>query len=144
MIIGNNKAINLTSNVSNLGTVRVDSLGTLNQSGGTASTKDMQLKNGGTYNQSGGELGISHDLKVPTGATFNATAGTVRFVGVMDGQTIYTGNVQLNNLIVDASADYKLDSGDEIKISGNYTNNNPSLDNNAGTINFNGTSPQQS
>ena len=142
LIIGNNKAINLTSNISNLGTVRVDSSGTLTQSGGTASTKDMQLKNGGTYNQSGGELGISHDLKIPTGATFNSNTGTVRFVGAMDGQTIYTGNVQLNNLIVDVSADYKLESGDEIKISGNYTNNNPALDNNAGTLNFNGTSPQ--
>ncbi len=143
LFIGNNKTINLTTNVSNLGTVRVDSSGTIAQTGGTASTKDMQLKNGGTYNQSGGELSVIHDLKVPTGATFNATAGTVRFNGAPSVGAIYTGNVQLNNLIVEVSADYKLESGDEIKISGNYTNNNSSLDNDLGSLIFNGTSPQQ-
>ena len=33
-------------------------------------------------------------------------------------------------------------NSDVIKISGNYTNNNSSLDNDKGTLNFNGTSPQ--
>ena len=143
LIIGNNKTINLTTNVSNLGTVRVDSLGTVNQSGGTASTKDMQLKNGGTYNQSAGELQISHDLKSPVGSSFNATAGTVRFNGAPSVGAIYTGNVQLNNLIVEVSADYNLKDGDVIKLSGDFTNYNTSLDNSLGTLIFNGTSLQQ-
>ncbi len=45
--------------------------GVFTQTGGTVSTKDMELKNGGTYNQSDGELQISHDLKVKEGTTFN-------------------------------------------------------------------------
>jgi adhesin HecA-like repeat protein len=116
--------------------------GTFTQSDGTVTTKDMEIKNSGTYNQSGGEFQISHDLKVTTGNTFNATGGTVRFTGAAGAGAIYTGNVQFHNLIINAGANYNLAAGDVIKISGDYTNNNASLDNQAGTLNFNGTTPQ--
>ncbi len=142
LIIGN-KTINITSNVSNLGTIKVELSGILNQTDGIVSTKDLVLKNDGIYNQSGGELQINHDLKVPTGTTFNGTGGTVHFTGAAGGGADYSGNVQFNNLLVDAGADYNMDNNsDVIKISGNYTNNNSSLDNDKGTLTFNGTSPQ--
>ena len=117
--------------------------GTFNQTGGTVKTKDMELKNGGIYNQSNGEFQISHDLTVPSGNTFNGTGGTVHYTGAAGGGADYTGNVQFNNVLIDAGADYNMDNNsDVIKISGNYTNNNSSLDNDKGTLNFNGTSPQ--
>jgi hypothetical protein len=112
------------------------------QTAGTVTTRDMELKNGGTYNQSGGEFQISRDLKVPLGTTFNGTDGTVRFTGAAGNGAIYTGNVQFYNLIVNAGADYNLANGDVIKIAGNYTNNNISLDNDKGTLIFNGSAPQ--
>ena len=117
--------------------------GIFNQTGGTVKTKDMELINGGTYNQSNGEFQISHDLKVPVGNTFNGTGGTVHYTGAAGGGADYTGTVQFNNVLIDAGADYNMDNNsDVIKISGNYTNNNSSLDNDKGTLNFNGTSPQ--
>ena len=117
--------------------------GTFTQTGGTVSTKNMELKNSGTYNQSNGEFQISQDLKVPSGNIFNGTGGTVHFTGAAGGGADYTGNVQFNNVLIDAGADYNMDNNsDVIKISGNYTNNNSSLDNDKGTLNFNGTSPQ--
>ncbi len=116
--------------------------GTFNQIDGTVSTKDMELKNGGVYNQSNGEFQISHDLKVPVGTTYNGTGGTVRFTGAAGAGAVYTGNVQFFNLTIDPGANYNLQSGDVIKIAGNYINNNSSLDNSSGTLIFNGTSPQ--
>ena len=116
--------------------------GTFNQTSGTVATRDMELKNGGVYNQSGGEFQIEHDMKVPEGTSFNGTSGTVRFTGAAGAGATYTGNVQFNNLIVDAGADYNLNDGETIKISGNYTNNNSSLKDEKGTLYFNGTSSQ--
>ena len=87
---------------------------------------------------------LKQDLKVKSGTpinSFNGTGGTVRFTGEGDGE--YYGNVQFHNVIVDADAELKIsDNNDYIKISGNFTNNSLSLDNEKGTINFNGTTPQ--
>ena len=117
-----------------------------NQTGGTVSTKDMEIKDGGTYNLFFGEFQISQNLKVPSGTpanSFNATGGTVRFTGAAGGMADYTGNVQFYNVLVDTGADYNTDNdNDNIKIAGNFINNSPKLDNDKGTITFNGTSAQ--
>ena len=118
--------------------------GTFNQAGGIVSTKDMEIKNGGTYNQFSGEFQIEEESKVKSGTpinSFNGTSGTVRFRGEGNGE--FYGNVQFHNVIVDADANLKMDNdNDNIKISGNFTNNNPDLDNEKGSITLNGTSPQ--
>jgi hypothetical protein len=116
--------------------------GTVNQSGGIVSTKDIELKNEGNYNQSGGEFQISHDLKIPAKTNFNGTGGIVRFIGMAGAGSEFKGNVQFYNMSVNTGADYNIEDGDVINISGNFTNNNPSLDNDKGTLIFNGTSPQ--
>jgi hypothetical protein len=117
--------------------------GTINQDGGVVSTKDMELKNSGTYDQTNGEFQISHDLKVSPGNSFNGTGGTVHFTGKAGGGANYTGNVQFHNVLIDDGADYNSDNNsDNIKISGNFINNNPDLDNNKGTVTFNGTGQQ--
>ena len=117
--------------------------GTFTQSGGTVSTNDMELKNGGKCNQTDGEFQISHDLRVPSGTTFNGTGGTVHFTGVAGPGADYTGNVQFYNVLIDAAADYNSDNNsDNIKIAGNFVNNNSGLTNDKGTVTFNGTSPQ--
>jgi len=116
---------------------------TFNQSGGTITTENLELKNGSNYNQTGGELQVDHDLKIPAGTTFNSTGGTVRFTGDQGGGADYTGNVQFHNVIIDSGGKLNIDDDDDnIKISGNFTNNNPDLHNDKGTVTFNGTSTQ--
>jgi len=129
------------------GTLLIDDVvsisGIFNQSGGTVSTKDMELENGGTYNQSTGEFQISHDLKIISGNTFAATGGRVHFIGRSGGGANYTGNVQFYEVLIDADADNNMNiDNDIIKIAGNFTNYNPNLNNNKGTVIFNGTNPQ--
>ncbi len=118
--------------------------GTINQSGGIVATKDMEIENGGTYNQFSGEFQIEKDLKVKSGTpinSFNGTGGTVRFTGECSGE--FYGYVQFHNVIVDADAKLKMDNdNDNIKVSGNFINNNPDLDNKKGTVTFNGTNQQ--
>jgi len=120
--------------------------GTFTQTGGTVSAKDMELKNGGTYNQSDGELQISHDLKVKEGTTFNGTGGTVHFIGEAGGGGEFKGDVQFHNVLIDDGADPKFNnSGDDvtIKISGNFTNNNSEMKKvDKATFIFNGTADQ--
>ncbi|MBT8378473.1 MAG: hypothetical protein KJN64_04525 [Ignavibacteria bacterium] len=104
--------------------------GIFTQTGGTVSSKDMELKNSGTYNQSDGELQISHDLKVNEGTTFNSTGGTVHFTGNAGGGSYFKGNVKFHNVFINDGADPKFDNnGDDvtIKISGNFTNNNANM-----------------
>jgi hypothetical protein len=116
---------------------------TFNQYGGTIITENLELKNGSTYNQTGGELQVDHDLKIPVGTTFNSTGGTVRFTGEQGGGAEFYGNVQFHNVVIDAGASLNMDNNnDNIKISGNFTNNNPDLDNDKGTVTFNGTASQ--
>ncbi len=137
VMVGSTSSIEITHSV------KIDN-GTFSQSEGLVTTKDMEIKNGGTYNQFSGEFQIEEDLKVKSGTpinSFNGTGGTVRFTGEGDGE--FYGNVQFHNVIVDADAELKIsDNNDYIKISGNFTNNSSSLDNEKGTINFNGTTPQ--
>jgi len=124
--------------------IKIDG-GTFTQSGGTVSTKDMELKNGGIYNQTDGEFQISEEMKIPAGTSFNGTGGTVRFTGNQPGSSEYYGNVQFHNVIIDSGGKLNMDKdkdNNNIKISGNFTNNNPDLDNKKGTVTFNGTTPQ--
>lgn len=116
---------------------------TFTQTGGIVSTEDMELKNGSAYNQLQGEFQISHDLKVPTGNTFNGIGGTVRITGNQGGGADYTGNVQFHNVIIEADGKLKMDKdNDNIKISGNFYNNNPDLENKKGSVTFNGDATQ--
>jgi len=120
--------------------------GLFTQTGGTVSTKNLELKNGSTYNQSDGELQISHDLKVKEGTTFSSTGGTVHFTGKASGGADYRGNVQFHNILIDDGADPKFNNdGDHITINifGDFTNNNANMDKvNKTTFVFNGTGDQ--
>jgi len=120
--------------------------GVFTQTGGLVSTKDMELKNGGIYNQSDGELQISHDLKIKEGTTFASTGGTVHFTGDAGGGADYRGNVQFHDVLIDDGADPKFNNaGDNVtlNISGNFTNNNADMDKvNKTTFVFNGTDDQ--
>lgn len=114
-----------------------------NQTGGTVLTRDIELRNGGIYNQSNSELKIEHDLKVSAGNTFNGTSGTVRFTGIAGAGADYSGNIQFHNVIIDSLADNKMSSSLEtIKVSGNFTNNNLGLSQGKGKIIFNGSGDQ--
>jgi hypothetical protein len=141
--VTSNGSVNVSGTFStNDNKITIDA-GTFLQSGGIVSTKDMELKNGGVYNQTSGELQIAHDLKIPTGTTFNSTAGTVRFTGNQGGGADYSGNVQFYNVVIEAGGNFNMNKDtDNILIAGNFTNYNPNLDNNKGTLTFNGTSPQ--
>ena len=56
---------------------------------------------------------------------------------------MYTGVVQFYNLIVDPGATYNMNTtSDTIRVAGNFTNNNPSLKCDVGTLILNGTSAQ--
>ena len=117
--------------------------GIFNHFGGFVSAKDIEVKKEGTYNQTGGELIIYHDMKIDNEAIFNATGGTVHFTGLQGDGSEYYGNVQFYNVIIDSSAALKLsDNKDYIRIAGDFSNNNSNLDNEKGTIEFNGTSEQ--
>jgi len=116
---------------------------TFSQSGGIVSTKDLEIKNGGIYNQIAGELNITHDLIVSISNIYSAIGGVVRFSGNQGGRSDYSGSVQFNDVIIDAAGKLNLNKDtDNIKIGGNLINNSTSLDNNKGFIIFNGTSPQ--
>lgn len=122
----------------------------LNQSNGTLTiTNDIYINSGspgGTYNQTGGLLQIADDW-VNEG-TFNSTGGTVEFTGPAYGvhyTTFASGTNQFYNIIVDSGfdPDFDLVEGSEIKIGGNFTNYNSSLDNSSNaTFIFNGTGDQ--
>ena len=116
--------------------------GTVN-SAGTIKVRDLEMKNGGTFNQSAGELVVQKDFKCPVGCTFASTGGTVGFAGAAGPGADYTGDIQFHDVIVDATGNYNMNkAADKIKISGNFTNNNPNLDNTLGTVTFNGTGNQ--
>lgn len=119
---------------------------TVTQSGGTIETLDITTTSGapaGTYTQSGGTLSIYRDYK--SGGTFNATAGTVQFLGTASAPTFSTGTNQFFNVIVGTSGSPKFDiaASSAISIRGDFTNNNTTLSNTANsTITFNGTIDQ--
>lgn len=125
--------------------IKIDG-GTFTQTGGTVATNDLELDNGGTYNQSDGELQISHDLKIKEGTTFNGTGGTVHFTGDAGGGSDFRGNVQFHNVLIDDGADPKFNNdGNDVtlNISGNFTNNNADMDKvDKTTFVFNGTGDQ--
>jgi len=117
--------------------------GTFNQTEGTVSIKDLEIKKKGTYNQSSGELNIAHDFKVSTGNTFNSTGGIVHFTG-SGKKADYQGDIQFNDVVIDDGVAPKFDQGKSvnIKVSGDYINNNPDLRVTKATFIFNGTGDQ--
>ena len=117
--------------------------GTVTQSGGTFYVKDYD-NSPGTFNQtgSGALFQIFHDWKPGTGSTFNSTAGTVQFKGSSGaGANFAAGSRQFKNIIIDAGVDPGFDnsSSSAISISGDFTNNNTTLNKNTNaTFTFNG------
>jgi len=120
--------------------------GVFTQTGGTVTVKDLEIKNGGIYNQSDGELNVSHDFKCDVGNTFSATGGTVHFIGEAGGGGKYKGDIQFFNVLIDDGADPKFNNdGDHvtIKIAGNFENNNADMHKvDKTTFIFNGTGDQ--
>jgi hypothetical protein len=121
--------------------------GTVNQSGGTMAIKDWGTS-GGTFNQTGATalLKVQQSWTPGAGSVFNSTAGTVEFTGSATNKANFaSGTRQFTNIIVDAGVDPHFDqvSGSYIYISGNFTNNNTTLNNTANAIFwFNGTTAQ--
>jgi hypothetical protein len=120
--------------------------GTITQTGGTLNVKDLKFTGAGTFNQSGSSLlTVSHDYKNNGVGTFNSTGGTIQFTGSAGGGPDFsTGTNQFYNVIIDAGADPKFDkkANSKIKVAGNFTNNNSSLDVTTAEFTFNGTSDQ--
>jgi hypothetical protein len=130
-----------TLNVSNQ--ITIENGGVISQIDGLLTTQNIELKPGGTYNQSGGELQISK--KFVNKGSFNSVGGIVNFTGSGDGGSDFaSGNTQFHNIIIANGADPKFDNagGGNIKVSGNFTNNNANLDVTKATFTFNGTSSQ--
>jgi hypothetical protein len=136
--------IHLSANLANTPTSKLTIDGGTVNAAGTIRVKYLELKNGGTFNQTDGEFVVYNDFKCSSGAAFASTGGTVRFAGSGAVGADFRGNVQLHNVIIDSGADPKFDnnSGQTVKISGNYTNNNTALDVTKMTFIFNGSGDQ--
>jgi hypothetical protein len=123
------------------------SSGNFTQSGGTFYVKDFSAT-GGTFNQTSSLalFRIYHDWKPNSAHTFNSTLGTVQYSGASGTAATFTStNSQFNNIIVDASIDpgFDNDANSSVKISGDLTNNNSSLNNGTNiTFTFNGSGTQ--
>jgi hypothetical protein len=118
--------------------------GTVNAAG-TIRVKDLELKNGGTFNQTDGEFVVYHDFKCPTGTTFASTGGTVRLAGSGGpGGPTFQGNIQFHNVVIDSGVDPNFNrvNNQTIRVSGDYTNKNSSLDVTNTTFIFNGSGDQ--
>jgi len=120
--------------------------GTVTQSGGTINVKDLKFTGAGTFNQSGSSLlTVSHDYKNNGGGTFNSIGGTIQFTGSGGGGPDFsTGTNQFFNMIINSGIYPKFSNVTpcKIKVAGNFTNNNSSLDCLTAEFIFNGTSDQ--
>jgi hypothetical protein len=121
--------------------------GTYNQSGGTISIGDY-ISGAGTFNQTANTavLKVAGNWAPGSGNVFNSTAGTVQFSSSKANRADFSlGSFQFFNIVVDAGADPAFDrvNGSEIKIGGDFTNNNSSLSNfSRSTFTFNGSGTQ--
>jgi hypothetical protein len=120
---------------------------TVTQSDGTFYIKDF-IASAGTFNQTGANalFKLFHDWKPGAGSVFNSTEGTVQFTGSGGGGPDFAaGTRQFTHIIVDAGVDPKFSNevASTIPVSGNFTNNNTTLDNSTNaTFTFNGTGSQ--
>jgi hypothetical protein len=114
--------------------------GGLAETEGTVSVHNLDIKNGAMYKQTDGEIEVNFDFKNNAGNTFLSTGGTVRFKRSAGPAARFLGNIQFHNVVVEDGVDPKFDNGggSNIKISGNYTNNNPNLNVTKSTFTFNG------
>ena len=100
----------------------------------------------GTFNQSGSSLlTVSHDYTNSAGGTFNSTGGTIQFTGSGSGGADFsTGTNQFFNMIINSGVYPKFSNivPCNIKVAGDFTNNNSSLDCLTAEFIFNGTSGQ--
>ncbi|MCZ6701548.1 MAG: hypothetical protein O6940_00755, partial [Ignavibacteria bacterium] len=123
--------------------------GAVIQSGGTLNVRDLKFTGAGTFLQNENDgvslLTVSHDYKNNGGGTFSSSGGTIQFIGLGGGGPDFsTGTNQFFNVIIDAAADSKFDNkaNSKIKVAGNFTNNNSSLDVTSAEFTFNGAGPQ--
>ena len=133
----------------------------------TYSIRRLIIKSGATFTQDGGYLIINDRLKIESASppgeynqtdgtlqikgewrnegTFASTGGTVQFTGNGDvGSDFATGSTQFFNVVIDDGVNPMFDNngGGNIKIAGNFTNNNPDLDVTQATFTFNGSGDQ--
>jgi hypothetical protein len=126
LIIGNNKTINLTSNISNLGTVTVDSSGTLNP--GTyviSGAGEFNLRKGGTL-----KITSPNGLNPTSGSIQTATrlyddAANYEFSGTSAQVTGTEFPAKVGNLMIDNPDGVLLSSS--LRLTGNLTLNNGKL-----------------
>ena len=120
--------------------------GTINQTGGTMTIKDYTACPG-TFNQNGPTalFTIYHDWKPGIGSVFYSTSGTVSWAGNPNQCRMYEGSRQFCNVLVNAGIDpnFSANLNNVIPISGDFTNNNVTLNNTSNsTFIFNGSSNQ--
>jgi len=122
--------------------------GLLTMTDGILNTQKAEFKNSGIFNMEGGTLNIIHptdQFEWKNSATVNATGGTVVFKSSgRPTKCIFAGD-QFYNIEIDIGKDPLFDdiNGNAIKVSGNFTNNNTTLDNSTNaTFTFNGTGDQ--
>ena len=123
--------------------ITIENGGTIIQSNGVLSTQNIEIKGGGSYNQTGGELIVGK--KFTNKGSFIASGGTVEFTGSGDGGSDFaSGTTQFFNVKINDGVDPMFDAknGANIKIAGNFTNENPDLDVENATFTFNGSGDQ--
>ncbi len=118
---------------------------TISQSGGTIEVLDLSTNTGspaGNFSQSGGTVSVYRDYK--SGGVFNATAGTIQFMGTASSPTFSTGTNQFYNVVVNAAANPKFDvaASSAILVRGDFTYNSTTAIGVNSTITFNGSSNQ--
>ena len=146
-IVTNNAGGTLT--VSNTGTLTVpnniENNGTFNIFATATVTIPLDYFGTGVGTMTGGTMTIGRNWR-PTGGSFTATGGTVRFTGVAAVTSDFASAPnQFFNITVDAGANPRFgsDPGAAIKISNAFTNANPTLNTNfQATFTFNGTGNQ--
>lgn len=126
-----------------LGTLTIESDGTLNHDGGVISTRNIELSNSGRYSETSGITMVSR--KFINEGTYISTGGTIQFIGNGNGESDFsTGTTQFFNVVIDNGVNPMFDNNNngDIKIAGSFTNNNPDLNVKNATFTFNGTGDQ--
>jgi len=136
-LIINSETLNVSSQIT------IENGGILTQNNGLVTTVNILINSTGVYNQSAGTLRVNK--KFINKGTFISTGGTVQFTGSGNGASDFAfGTTQFFNVLIDNGVEPKFDNkqGGNIKIAGNFTNNNPDLDVTKASFTFNGAGDQ--
>jgi trimeric autotransporter adhesin len=144
LVLNSGAALTMTGgSLTNSGSLTINSTATVTISGGRLTSYNRgDITLNGSVSQSGGTLACSHNWS--GSGSYNATGGTVEFLGNNNGQLNAGPTYNFFNVLIDAGATTKFDIGAIIVgVAGNWTNNGaPTLTGQATTINLNGTSSQ--